>query len=73
MGLTAQSYLKELYMELKFGIRKDFINKFVEKGLSAEDDSIALIHLLRILSLLKTMSGLKTTTFLELLTLSQMK
>jgi len=42
MGLTAQSYLKELYMELKFGIRKDFINKFVEKGLSAEDDSIAL-------------------------------
>ena len=42
MGETAKSYLKELYMELKFGIRKDFINKFVEKGLSAEDDSIAL-------------------------------
>lgn len=43
MGETAKSYLQELYMEVKFGIRKDVLSKFISKGLMVEESAIALL------------------------------
>jgi hypothetical protein len=43
MGETAKSYLQELYMEVKFGIRKDVLSKFINKGLMVEESAIALL------------------------------
>lgn len=40
MGETSKSYLKELFREVRWGVRKDFTNKYVEKGLAVEDTSI---------------------------------
>lgn len=42
MGETAKTYIKELYLEHKYGIKKDFSNKYIEKGLQSEDAAIAL-------------------------------
>jgi len=42
MGETAKTYLKELYLEAKFDIKKDFSSKYIEKGLMAEESAIAL-------------------------------
>jgi hypothetical protein len=43
MGETAKSYLQELYMEVKFGIRKDIFSKFINKGLMVEESAIAFL------------------------------
>jgi hypothetical protein len=40
MGETSKSYLKELFREVRWGVRKDFTNKYVEKGLAVEDTAI---------------------------------
>ena len=40
MGETCKSYLKELFREVRWGVRKDFTNKYVEKGLEVEDTAI---------------------------------
>ena len=37
MGETCKSYLKNLFIEKTYGIRKEFTNKYVEKGLEVED------------------------------------
>ena len=42
MGETCKSYLKEVYIEQKYGFRKDFKNKYIDKGLEVEDSAIAL-------------------------------
>lgn len=41
MGETAKTYLKELYREMRYGIRKDITSKYIEKGLMVEDSAIA--------------------------------
>lgn len=43
MGETAKSYLKELYLQVKFGIRKDVTSKYISKGLMVEDAAIAML------------------------------
>lgn len=42
MGETCKSYLKELYRESKYGIRKEVVSKYIDKGLMVEDSAIAL-------------------------------
>ena len=42
MGETCKSYLKELYRERKYGIKKEIISKYIDKGLAVEDTAIAL-------------------------------
>ena len=41
MGETCKSYLKNLFIEKTYGIRKEFTNKYVEKGLEVEDIAIS--------------------------------
>jgi len=43
MGETAKSYLEELYNEVVFGIRKNFMSKHIEKGLQSEEAAIAFL------------------------------
>lgn len=40
MGDTCKNYLNDLYIELKYGLKKDIKSKYIEKGLMAEDDAI---------------------------------
>lgn len=40
---TTKSYLQELFIEEVFGRRKDIMNKYLEKGLLVEEDSLDLI------------------------------
>lgn len=42
MGETCKTYLKEVYIEQKYGFRKDFKSKYIDKGLEVEDSAIAL-------------------------------
>lgn len=42
MGETAKSYLKELYREKKYGIRKEIVSKYIDKGLMVENTAIAM-------------------------------
>lgn len=42
MGETCKSYLKELYVEKVYGIKKEVTSKYIEKGLMVEDSAIAL-------------------------------
>lgn len=42
MGETAKSYLKEIYIEKVYGIKKDITSKYITKGLLVEDSAIAL-------------------------------
>lgn len=41
MGETCKSFLKELYVEKVYGIKKEISSKYIEKGLMVEDNSIA--------------------------------
>jgi hypothetical protein len=43
LGETCKSYLDEIIIYLKYGIRKDVTSKYLEKGLLAETDSIGLL------------------------------
>ena len=43
MGETAKSYLKELYLRVKFGIQKDVTSKYISKGLMVEESAISLL------------------------------
>lgn len=40
---TTKSYLLEIYIEEEYGRKKDITNKFIEKGLLTEEDSLGLI------------------------------
>lgn len=42
MGETCKKYLMQCYVEAKYGRKKDFTNKYIEKGLAVEEDSITL-------------------------------
>lgn len=41
MGETCKSFLKELYIEKVYGIKKEISSKYIEKGLMVEDSAIA--------------------------------
>lgn len=41
MGETCKSYLKELYREKMYGIKKEVVSKYIDKGLMVEDSAIA--------------------------------
>lgn len=47
MGETAKTYLKELFLEIKFGIKKDVTSKYISKGLMAEESAIALYSFIK--------------------------
>lgn len=42
MGETCKTFLKELYIEKVYGIKKEISSKYIEKGLMVEDSAIAL-------------------------------
>lgn len=42
---TTKSYLAEIYLQEKYGRKKDILNKYIEKGLGVEEDSITLYSL----------------------------
>lgn len=42
LGETCKTYLREIWIEAKYGRTKDISNKYVEKGLGAEEDAITL-------------------------------
>jgi hypothetical protein len=42
LGETAKKHLMECWVEQTYGRRKEFTNKYIEKGLAAEEDSITL-------------------------------
>ncbi len=46
-GETCKSHLLECFIEKKYGRYKDITNKFIEKGLLAEEDSIDLYTLVK--------------------------
>ena len=39
---TTKTYLLDVYAYLKYGRKKDIVNKYVQKGLAVEEDSITL-------------------------------
>jgi len=41
---TAKTYLRELFLELEFGIRKEFWSRYTDKGIRVEKDSIRLAN-----------------------------
>lgn len=47
LGETAKSHLIQCYVEHKYGRYKDIHNKYIEKGLMAEEDSIDLYSLVK--------------------------
>lgn len=47
IGETAKAHLLECYVNKKYGRTKDITNKFIEKGLLAEEDSIDLYTLVK--------------------------
>jgi len=47
LGETAKSHLMECYVGKKYGRKKDITNKFIEKGLLAEEDSLDLYTIVK--------------------------
>jgi hypothetical protein len=45
MGETCKAYLMQLWIEATYGRRKEFTNKYIEKGLETEEDGITLYSL----------------------------
>jgi hypothetical protein len=42
MGETCKKYLRQLALELKYGRKKEFTNKYIQKGLEVEESAITL-------------------------------
>lgn len=47
MGATCTTYLKELYLEMKYSRRRDFSSKEIEKGKRMEEDALTLLSLVK--------------------------
>ena len=43
LSKTAQTYVQEVWLQKKFGYRENVTTKYMDKGLTMEDDSIALL------------------------------
>jgi len=41
---TAKTYIREVFLELEFGIRKEFWSRYTDKGIRVEKDSIRLAN-----------------------------
>ena len=44
LSQTAKSYIHELVIQEKYGIRKEFSSRYTDKGNAVEDDSISLVN-----------------------------
>lgn len=44
ISATAKTYMQELYLENKYGIKKEFWSRYTDKGIQVEKDSIALAN-----------------------------
>ena len=44
LSQTAKSYIHELVIQEKYGIRKEFSSRYTDKGNAVEDDSILLVN-----------------------------
>jgi len=60
LSQTAKTYLKELVLEEKFGIRKDFSSKHTDKGIQQEDLAIEMAS-----QVLKLPFALKNSEYFE--------
>ena len=40
LSQTTKSYIQELVLEHKYGIKKEFSSKYTDKGLQCEDEAI---------------------------------
>lgn len=47
LGETAKKYLMQLWIEESYGRKKEFTNRYVEKGLATEEDGITLYSLVK--------------------------
>jgi hypothetical protein len=43
LGITGEKYLTELYIKHKYGRSRDLVNKYTDKGLQVEEDSLTLV------------------------------
>lgn len=44
LSQTTKSYIQELVLEQKYGIKKEFSSKYTDKGLQCEDEAITLVN-----------------------------
>ena len=44
LSQTAKSYIQELVLEHKYGIKKEFSSRYTDKGLQCEDEAISLVN-----------------------------
>lgn len=44
LSQTAKSYIHDLVLEHKYGIRKEFSSRYTDKGIQVEDESINLVN-----------------------------
>ena len=44
LSQTAKSYIQELILEHKYGIKKEFSSRYTDKGLQCEDEAITLVN-----------------------------
>ena len=44
LSQTAKTYIHELVLEHKYGIKKEFSSRYTDKGIQVEDESISLVN-----------------------------
>lgn len=44
LSQTAKTYIQEIAIEQKYGIKKEFWSRYTQKGINVEDESIALVN-----------------------------
>lgn len=44
LSQTAKSYIHDLVLEHKYGIKKEFSSRYTDKGIAVEDESISLVN-----------------------------
>jgi hypothetical protein len=44
LSQTAKTYIHELVLEHKYGIKKEFSSRYTDKGIQVEDDAILLVN-----------------------------
>jgi hypothetical protein len=64
LGETAKAHLMECYVGRKYGRRKDVTNKFIEKGLLAEEDSLDLYALVKDQLFVKNQETIENSYFI---------
>jgi len=64
LGETAKAHLMECYVGRKYGRRKDVTNKFIEKGLLAEEDSLDLYTLVKDQLFVKNQETIENSYFI---------